>query len=215
MHIAHERTRAGKAASRSAAGNRRVLPAERGSNSHPRPPWHGWPPRGERRTARTRTVPASAAGAGQSPSPPAASGVNDGVTVLFHLQSWAPAVPSLSPELSHCPPCSPSTLIPRQANSAPAPRSLLQSENEPPRPRHRSERTGLRGRCRNLCKPSRWFPKCGLASSPWLAVPGGEMHPRRGSDGGGRQSRTLRGGEKSLPYLYFFFFFFLGDDVHF
>lgn len=33
-----------QAASRSAAGNRQVLPKKRGSNSHPCPPWQGWPP---------------------------------------------------------------------------------------------------------------------------------------------------------------------------
>lgn len=129
-----------QAASRSAAGNCQVPPASAVQTAVAVPRGRVGPPAGGRVMPALVVVvgPDCTAAPGLGRVRPLGQplAVNVGVREPFPLQSWAPPVFYLSPELSCYCPCSPSSCIPDscQANSGACPCSLWQSENEPPHP---------------------------------------------------------------------------------
>lgn len=111
MHIAHERTHAGR---QGVALQQGIAKRSRraGFKQPCLSPAAGLDPPGTHPSGALPGIDGSPSGSvrvrplGQPPA------VNDGVTELFPLQSWASPVPFLSPELPRYSPCSPSSLFP-------------------------------------------------------------------------------------------------------
>lgn len=108
MHIAHERTQAGRQQVALQQGIAKCFQRNGVQTAIPVPRGRAGPPG---RAANHMHLNSSGicGGASRSLSPPATFGVNDGVTELFHLQSWAPPVPSCALLCCHAVPVLPLT----------------------------------------------------------------------------------------------------------